>query len=143
MNTLTHERSVFFLMKYLTKTYRRVVAEDDPKKYEEEFNRMSEELAKKNPEIKDVPSNNRFCTFFTYEEEERIPETAKEKCEEDGIVFHCKDCPHLELGNDKRRKHWPCMFTEYGQANIESTACDLFYRQFMSGKIKPRGEKKL
>lgn len=127
-------------MKEIRKKIRKVIQDKDPKRYEEAFNEMANKLAEFDPEIQDVFENGRFTTVFTYEEKSQKPETAKDRCLLDGEEFYCRNCPHLELGTDKRVRKWPCPFSHYGRAHMDSGACNVFYTEYLRGEIKPREE---
>lgn len=127
-------------MKTRTKLVRRVVSSSDVREYEETFNKVAEELASKSPTIKDIFENGTLSTVFTYEITKQIPECAKDKLELEGLRFTCGECPYLEDDGDKRRRWFPCPYSDLGQVHVYSEACDKFYRDYMRGDIKPRGE---
>lgn len=118
---------------------RKVVSSTDVRTYEEEFNRMAEELKEKSPTIKDIFENGTLTTVFTYEEEERVPECAKDEAEIAGIRYTCGDCPYLQDDGDKRKRSFPCDYSEWSRTRVDQPACDKFYRDLMRGEIKPRG----
>lgn len=62
--------------------------------------------------------------------------------EKEGIRYLCKNCPHLEIGKDKRRKLWPCQYAEYGMARMDCGCCEFFYKQLKQGKIEPVEDEK-
>lgn len=126
-------------MKRRTKYIRRVVSSSDVRKYEQEFNKLADELSDKSPTIQDVFENGTFSTIFTYETEEQIPESAKDRAELEGIRLTCADCPYMEDDGDKRKRRFPCQFAEFGWTRSDTAACDKFYRDLMRGDIKPRG----
>ena len=57
--------------------------------------------------------------------------------EAEGIRYLCKNCPHLEIGEDKRRKMWPCKYAEYGMSRKDCGCCEFFYKQLKQGKVHP------
>lgn len=63
--------------------------------------------------------------FFTKTFEE--PETVAERYELQGMNRTCADCPHLERTSDRRRKMFPCPYSEYGITRITTPACDRYY----------------
>lgn len=121
---------------------RRVIFSKDAEEYERLFNEASEELKPYRPEIKDVEQPGAFCTYFTYELDEKVPEqgSVKDEFELEGIVYTCEQCPHLEMGNDKRRKRWPCKYSPWGVSQKDCTACERFYRELAQGMVKVRQE---
>lgn len=58
----------------------------------------------------------------------------------EGIRYLCKECPYLEVGQDKRRKVWPCKYATYGMSRTESNCCEMFYKKLKQGEITPISE---
>lgn len=137
-------KEVSFFMKTEKKvtTIRRVVKSANADEYERLFNKMAAELAEHNPVIKDIDNKDLFVSYFTYEETEvkEVPETVEDEFKLQGIEYCCEACPHLEIGHNKARKKWPCMFSKYGQSRKDSKACELFYKELAQGLVKPREE---
>lgn len=119
---------------------RKVVSSRSPEEYERIFNETANRLAKYSPDIKDVFDNGNFSTVFTYEIVKEIPENTKERFELEGQTFLCRNCPYLKQGEDRRRKQWECPYSFTGYARSDQEACNVFYTDFVQGKIKPKGD---
>lgn len=53
-----------------------------------------------------------------------------------GIRHTCGQCPYLEVGNDKRRKWWPCKYSEYGTSTCNTECCEYFYKMLKQGEVE-------
>ncbi len=71
------------------------------------------------------------------EERDRMLSLVKEKMErleEKHDHYKCKDCPFIEMDNDKRKKCFPCV--QKWQTRVDSPCCEWFYKQLEAGHIK-------
>lgn len=113
-------------MKEVVKKRVITVSANDFDEFDRLYNETSDKLAKYDPETKDL---DRLTTRFYYE----VPEKIAEDLEDDFNLHHespkCADCPFLEIGDDRRRKWFPCPYSTYGQACIDSPACEVFYQE--------------
>lgn len=77
-----------------------------------------------------------MCVHFVYKYIEQVPETVAEEYELQGIKYYCTDCPYLQKGHDGRYKSKGCKYSKYGAVKDYTPACELFYKELMTGKIK-------
>ena len=94
--------------------------------FDQLYNETADRLARYEPETKDLDA---LTTRFYYKETESIAENLADDFEEHHMCPTCADCPFLEIGNDRRRKWFPCQYSTYGQTNIDSRACEVFYKE--------------
>ena len=113
-------------MKEVVKKRVLTVSADDFEAFDRLYNETSDRLARYEPETKDLDA---LTTRFYY----TVPEKVAEDLADDFDLHHespkCADCPFLEIGDDRRRKWFPCPYANYGQAYIDSPACEVFYRE--------------
>ena len=113
-------------MKEVVKKRVLTVSADDFEAFDRLYNETSDRLARYEPETKDLDA---LTTRFYY----TVPEKVAEDLADDFDLHHespkCADCPFLEIGDDRRRKWFPCPYANYGQACISSPACEVFYRE--------------
>ena len=113
-----------------------VVKKEDPKEFEEEFDRRTDEI--QNITGKSVTyADGFFIGIIEYEERTRVIESVKDEFHSEGIHFFCRDCELREQPSDKRIKHVNCDHSEYGHTHLDHEACEHFYRLVQQGKIKP------
>ena len=106
----------------------KVVTATNGSDFERKFNAAAEELAQYEPEIS-IKDGDGFCAYFMYSLNICQPESLEDnfimhKCE-----CHCCDCPFLEIGTDARRKTFPCKYSKFGEARVDSPACARFYEE--------------
>ena len=94
--------------------------------FDELYNATADKLAKYEPETKDIDA---LTSRFYYTEDEDIAETRGDEFELENIRCTCADCPFLQVGNDARRKWFPCEYAFNGEARIDSSACEVCYRE--------------
>lgn len=113
-------------MKEVVKKRVLTVSADDFEAFDRLYNETSDRLARYEPETKDLDA---LTTRFYY----TVPEKVAEDLADDFDLHHespkCADCPFLEISDDRRRKWFPCPYANYGQACIDSPACEVFYRE--------------
>ena len=113
-------------MKEVVKKRVLTVSADDFEAFDKLYNETSDRLARYEPETKDLDA---LTTRFYY----TVPEKVAEDLADDFDLHHespkCADCPFLEIGDDRRRKWFPCPYANYGQACINSPACEVFYKE--------------
>ena len=113
-------------MKEVVKKRVLTVSADDFEAFDRLYNETSDRLARYEPETKDLDA---LTTRFYY----TVPEKVAEDLADDFDLHHespkCADCPFLEIGDDRRRKWFPCPYANYGQACINSPACEVFYKE--------------
>lgn len=90
------------------------------------YNETSDKLAQYDPETKDIDA---LTTRFYYTETENVSESLEDDFSDHHIKCTCADCPFLQIGNDRRRKWFPCQYSSYGEACIDSPACEVFYQE--------------
>ena len=113
-------------MKEVVKKRVLTVSADDFEAFDRLYNETSDRLARYEPETKDLDA---LTTRFYY----TVPEKVAEDLADDFDLHHespkCADCPFLEIGEDRRRKWFPCPYANYGQAYIDGPACEVFYKE--------------
>ena len=133
----THQEQkggVCFFMKVITRQKIKTVCEQNAEAFDAAFNEASQGTPN-TAELKweeSVP----FCVHFIWQEEEQQPETVAEEFEAQGISYKCKDCPHLEKDNDRRKKYHGCKYAVYGSVHEDEPACELFYKELIAGRLK-------
>ena len=115
-----------------------VIQAKDPAKFQERYNNTAKELAGYDPEITVKIEAGVFYAIFMYTTHKQRPETVSDEFTLAGIRHTCSECPYLEIGNDNRRKVWPCRYSEYGSASKDSPACELLLKKLMAGKVRLR-----
>ena len=84
-----------------------------------------------------------FRAVLEWTEVDMVPETIRDEFELAGEIYHCIDCPHLDMTNYwKSKKKYPCKYSTYGMTFTTSCACEVFYKGLMRGEIKPREEQR-
>lgn len=92
--------------------------------YDSLFNETSDRLGEY--EIKDIDD---LTTRFYYTETKNVAEDLEDEFSMHHIYCTCADCPFLQIGEDRRRKWFPCDFATYGESKIDSPACEIFYKE--------------
>lgn len=77
-----------------------------------------------------------FCAYITYTYEEEIPEDVTDQFHQQGIYYHCRNCPHMEPPKDGRFKWCECDISPWGKTRMDSEACEYFYKALLTGAIK-------
>ena len=116
----------------------KVIQARDPLSFERQYNEAAEELDKYDPEIRVEREGGLHIAYFMYTLHKPIPETIKDEFTLAGIEHTCSECPYLEIGQDARRKTWPCKYTTYGTSTIDSPACEILLKKLMQGTVKLR-----
>lgn len=116
----------------------KVVTGKDAARFERNYNAIAAELAEYDPDVSVKIEGGMFYAVFTYTLHKPYPETIQDEFTLAGISHKCAECPYLEIGNDNRRKVWPCKYSEYGSANMEKPACEYLLKKLMQGKVKLR-----
>lgn len=104
--------------------------------FEAKVNARLRDLGEKTVD-KDLDLTN-LVAVLLYEETEDFEESVRDEFYAEGKVFLCKQCPHIEIPTDKRRKWVPCKYNECGTTTLGSECCELFYKQLKQGAITPR-----
>lgn len=129
-------------MKRIVKKKIKVVANKDPDQFQDEVNRLIDDLAHLKPSVDYNINTDTYKALFQYELVEEVPETAQEECEEQGLRLTCNDCPRFEpmLNNDGTVKQTAKRGSCFRQplTRKDSTACEWFCSQLLGGKITIR-----
>ena len=107
----------------------RAVSGSTPQETAMLFNQTMTELADLNPTYE--RDGGVFWIYYTVVKSE--PETIVEEHELKGERAHCIDCPYLmrdlnRFGNIDGRKKWATCGKSGERTNIDSTACEEYYR---------------
>lgn len=115
-----------------------VVSSEDPQEFEQLFNQRISELDSEADDVKFDISNGRFSAIISYHYTKYIKDCIADDFHEEGIYYHCRNCPHLEDPKDKRIKWCKCAYASLGTTHKNHEACEYFYKQLMTGAIVPR-----
>ena len=110
----------------------KVVREDNAEDFERKLNVILENV--EDPEIEWNKSMG-FCAYVTYTEKEKVIEDIKDVFHNEGVHWHCRNCPYVERTTDKRKKWVCCKIKTTGMTHLDSEACDFLYRQLLSGEL--------
>lgn len=128
-------------MKRIVKKKIKVVANKDPCQFQDEVNRLMDDLAYLKPSVEYDISTDTYKALFQYEEIEETPETAQEECSRQGFDFRCENCPRFqpELNNDgsirRTAKRGSCFLKGYTCRDF--AVCEWFCREFLGNGISP------
>lgn len=104
----------------------RTVSAKSVKEFDKLFNQTADELGSSVVEVKEIDATTaRFYYQITKKEPEELADTFMQN----NAGCHCSDCPFLEIGNDARRKTFPCKYAKYGETRVDATACKVFYQE--------------
>lgn len=104
----------------------KTITAKDPQDFDRLYNDTADELAKYDPETVDLDA---FTTRFYYTITEGEAETTGDEFTENGMRCTCADCPFLQVDGDQRKKWHACEYAAFGQARLDSPACEVFYRE--------------
>lgn len=127
-------------MKKIIKQKIRVVANKSPDIFQDEVNKLIDELAYLKPKVEYDISSDIYKALFQFEETIEVPETAAEEVANQGLYFTCENCPRFEpaLNNDgsirQTAKKGACFLQEY--TCRDAPACEWFCKQFLRGEIE-------
>jgi hypothetical protein len=116
-------------MKEVVKKRSRTISATDPAEFDRLYNSTSDELAMWDPEVDTFNMNGVLYARFVYEEREKIAVTKEDEFMQENVRCTCSDCPFLEVGTDARRKWFPCKYSSCGESRLDSSACEVFYRE--------------
>lgn len=110
------------------------IRESDADTFAKKFDEALQGVRK--PDIFKDYADSSFIAIVTWEEEEEVIETVRDEFHREGIRYVCGQCPYLEQDDDRRRKVYPCRYSEYGQSRIDSECCEMFYRLVKQGRVE-------
>lgn len=114
----------------------KIIHEQTAEDFERVLNASVEELAECKPEVKFVPENG-FCAYLTYHQKEKtIIESVRDEFHLEGIYYHCRNCPHLDIPEDRRVKYGHCKYTPNYRTNKNGEACELFYKWLKQNAVE-------
>ena len=102
------------------------ISDDDYERFDKKYNQICDNLAKYEHTVKDLDPHT---VRFYYKVPKQIPESLEDDFNQHHESPKCADCPFLEISDDRRRKWFPCPYANYGQACIDSPACEVFYKE--------------
>lgn len=107
----------------------RVIHEETAEQFEKVFNTSMQELAECEPEVEFVHELG-FCAYLKYHEKEnkKIVESVRDEFALEGICYHCRNCPHLKISDDRRVKYGSCKYSPTRKVRKDQEACELFYK---------------
>ena len=121
-----------------TKHRIKVIQAKDPLVFQRQYNEAAEELDKYDPDITVEHEGGTHIAYFMYTLHIATPETVRDEFTLAGIHHTCSECPFLEIGQDARRKRWPCRYSEYGTSSIDHEACEVLLKKLMAGTVRLR-----
>lgn len=120
-------------MKDVTRYRIKVAYGKTPREFENSYNKIMDNL----PSCRDIDEqvidkhDKGLCMLIRYKEYEKIPETFEDELHIRGLEIHCKDCPYLQVTNDRRRKRFPCIYATHGHSFLDSPVCNKFYEDLI------------
>lgn len=79
-----------------------------------------------------------FCAYLTYDVlEELRPKTVKDEFHLEGVYFHCRNCPHLRISDDRRVKYGTCKYSPTTRRHRDEESCELFYKWIANNEVEP------
>ena len=114
----------------------RTIDEKTAEEFDAALNAALKELAEHEPEIQFV---DKFCArlkYFTEENERVITETVRDEFHLEGVYYHCRNCPYLEVPQDRRVKWGKCKYADSGLSHKNHEACEMFYKQVRQNTIE-------
>lgn len=113
----------------------RIIHEETASDFQRELNKAVKELAEFNPKVK-FNDTLGFCAYIEYQPKEIVkPESVRDEFMLEGIYYHCRNCPYLELPQDRRVKWGKCKYSTTGRAHKDTEACELFYKWVQQNAI--------
>lgn len=113
----------------------RIIQSKNPKEFEEQFEKLMQEILGKNPNIMTgFDSSIGHYAHIRWEETIKIPEDARDEANLKGIKYYCGDCPFFVLQKDRRIKNSVC-----GQGiktYYEHHACVKLYEMIERGEVE-------
>ena len=121
-----------------TKHRIKVIQAKDPLSFERQYNEAAQELDQYDPDITVDHEDGVYFAYFMYTLHKPVPETVADEFKLAGIEHTCSECPYLQIGQDARRKTWPCEYSTYGTSTIDSPACEILLKKLMAGTVRLR-----
>lgn len=121
-----------------TKHRIKVIQAKDPLVFQRQYNEAAEELDKYDPDITVDHEGGVHIAYFMYTLHKPVPETLEDEFKLAGIEHTCSECPDLKIGQDARRKTWPCEYAPYGTSTIDTPACEYLLKRLMAGTVQLR-----
>ena len=115
-----------------------VISAVTPEGFEKKFNERMRELKGKKIIDTTVCADSLLAIVIYEENVEEEPKTVRDEYHDAGMVFLCRQCPHIELPSDKRIKYIDCKYDEYGSTRLDCECCEMFYKELKQGSITPR-----
>ena len=122
----------------LVKSFRqiKVIKAADPTDFQKQFNEAMEKLHENDPEVEFVHEQG-FCAYITYTKTTHEWDCVADEFHAEGIHYLCRNCPHHDPVDDKRKKYVWCKYSDYGHTHLDHEACEMFYKQVKQNEIKP------
>ena len=121
-----------------TKHRIKVIQAKDPLSFERQYNEAAQDLDKYDPDITVDHEGGVYFAYFMYTLHKPAPESVADEFKLAGISHTCSECPYLEIGQDARRKTWPCKYSRYGTSTIDRRAGGIRLKKLMAGTVRPR-----
>ena len=122
-------------MKTLRKRTMQVVASDDPRIFQDDFNRAMERLAEYEPDYEIRNVGRGVWAIITYTVVENVFDSVKDVFHAEGKRYICDQCPlHAEV-KDRRVKMVACEHAPDGSTNREHECCEYYYTMLKEGKL--------
>lgn len=104
----------------------RTIDEKTAEAFDNALNAATEELAEYEPKVTFV---DKFCARLEfYPKEKVIVESVRDEFALEGICYHCRNCPYLDIPQDRRVKYGSCKYSPTRRRSKDQEACELFYK---------------
>lgn len=127
-------------MRYIKQSKQQTIIADNAEDYDRMMNGIFEH-ASQIKEIIDKDFKDKFCSIIRYEYTADIPETLKEKYEQEGKTFYCGECKFFTPPPKGNMKYTTCDHCDT-RVYTNCTACDFFYEMMDAGEqmLKERND---
>ena len=113
----------------------RTIDEQSAKEFDDALNQAVEDLAEFEPKVTFL---DKFCArieFYPREKIKVIVKTVRDEFRLDGVYYHCRNCPYLEVPDDRRVKWGKCKYASSGLSHKNHEACEFFYKQVKQNAV--------
>ncbi len=106
----------------------RIIHEETASDFQREINKAVKELAEYHPKVL-FNYELGFCAYIEYQPEEIVKtESVRDEFALEGVYYHCRNCPHFKVPQDRRVKWGKCKYSTTGKTHKDHEACELFYK---------------
>lgn len=107
--------------------------------FKKDFNRCMDELQGLKILDTQIKVDDGFSAVILFEMNKQAPaRTVADEYHDQGLVYLCRQCPHIPLPKDGRVRHVDCKYDELGSTHLDRECCEMFYKELKQGAITPR-----